>query len=897
MESLSMQLMPVFDWLLRTTLQAALLFCLIMLIKLIVGGRLPIRWHYCLWLLLLVRLATPWLPESKISIFNWVPRPIQEGRIIESLSQPQDTRGMGFYMRGGMTDRQETESEAITFKFARMLPLLWLAGGIALAIYVGASNFRLWWLVTRERPLTDQKILDLLEDCKAEMSIRNILGIVTTDKVRSAALFGFVRPRLLLPAGMVENLSRQELRYVFLHELGHLRRRDIYVGWLMSLLQVLHWFNPLVWLAFYRMQSDRELACDALVLSYARSGESKEYGRTIVSLLERFSRPQRLPSMAGISENKSQLKRRIKMIAKFKKTSRTRGTSAMLLLIALACIILTNAYVAKADFIFGIPENLGAKINSSKHDINPGLSRDGLTINYSRFELDFSGFAETWVAKRTTKVAPWDNLEHLGLFVDTSDGVTDMMKALIDALGGGVPGWFPADDLEAYFYHELPGGYGGYDLYVIKRETVDSEWSPPENLGPNVNTANNELASTISPDGLTLYFSSFGRPDGYGRSDLYITTRPTRSHPWGEAKNLGAAVNSSSWDIYPIISSDGLVLFFVSGRSDGLGGEDIWMTKRKNMSEPWEEAVNLGAPVNTSYDDYIPYISSDGSTLYLSSNRPGGYGGYDIWQVQILPVIDLNADGKVDTKDLRKLAQYWGQDEPSCDIAPLPNGDGIVDEKDLNLFAEHLLKELRPVAHWRLDEAQGDVAVDSMGGNDGALHGNPVWQPDGGAVGGALQLDGVDDYVSTDFGLDPTQGSFSAFAWIKSETPGQVIISQIGGPLGTRWLWTDPSYGRLITWLMHPTFDPLMSEITVTDGLWHHLGLVYDLDNFRRSLYIDGVRVAKDNDIVGGEPSSGGLYFGADKMLGQNTFFSGLIDDIRIYDEVLSAEEVTDLAR
>ena len=81
----------------------------------------------------------------------------------------------------------------------------------------------------------------------------------------------------------------------------------------MNLLQVLHWFNPLVWLAFHRMQSDRELACDALVLTHARSGESEDYGRTIVSLLERFSHPKRLPSMAGILETKSQ-KESCKMI-------------------------------------------------------------------------------------------------------------------------------------------------------------------------------------------------------------------------------------------------------------------------------------------------------------------------------------------------------------------------------------------------------------------------------------------------------------------------------------------------------------------------------------------------------------------------------------------------------
>ena len=447
MESLSMQLTPLFDWLLRTTLQAALLSCLILIVQLILRGRLPIRLHYCLWLLLLIRMATPWLPESKISIFNWIPRSVQHGGIIKSLSQPQDARGMGFYMRGDTADTQEAESETTFVKFARILPVIWLLGGVALAVYVGACNFHLWWLVTQERPLTDQKILDLLEDCKVEMGIRNILGIVTTDKVKSAALFGFVRPRLLLPTGMVETLSREELRYVFLHELGHLRRRDIYVGWLMSLLQIIHWFNPFVWLAFYRMQSDRELACDALVLSYAHSGESKEYGRTIVSLLERFSRPQRLPGMAGILENKSQLKRRIKMITQFKKTSRTHGAGAMLLLVALAFVVLTNAYVAKADFSFGEPVNLGPPINSSSGDTVDCLSADGLEMYLCSNRSGGHGAWDIWMATRETINDDWGTPVNLGAFVNT--GEHDFCP------------YISADGLELYFVsNNRPGGYG-----------------------------------------------------------------------------------------------------------------------------------------------------------------------------------------------------------------------------------------------------------------------------------------------------------------------------------------------------------------------------------------------------------------------------------------------------
>jgi beta-lactamase regulating signal transducer with metallopeptidase domain len=543
MEAFSMKLLPLFDWLLWTTIQAAVLFCLIMLVQFIFRSRLPIRWHYCLWLLLLIRLAIPWLPESKISVFNLVPYSIQQGRILESYTKPQSAGGMRFYRYPESQGTTESQQEAISVKFARLLPLLWLLGTIVFAIYVGAGNFRLWWLVTRERPLTDQKILDLLEDCKSEMGIRTILGIVMTNKVKSPALFGFIRPRLLLPAGMIETLSQEELRFVFLHELGHLRRRDIYVGWLMSFLQVLHWFNPLIWLAFYRMQTDRELACDALILTRTHSDESKEYGRTIVSLLERFSCPQRLPSLAGILETKSQLKRRIKMIAKFKKTSRPRWASAMLLLAVLACVVLTNAYVAMADFTFGKPVNLGQIVNSSSNDSVAILSHDGLELYFSSTRPGGHGSADIWVTKRTSVKDSWDSPVNLGSQVNTS--------------AWDSPGSMSADGLTLYF--DSGGSNGG--VYMTTRATRESPWELRVSLGPIINSPQGSGVPVISADDLELYFLS-DRPGGSGSWDIWVSTRVTSSDPWGTPMNLGPTINSSSMDLPGWMSPDGLMLFF-----------------------------------------------------------------------------------------------------------------------------------------------------------------------------------------------------------------------------------------------------------------------------------------------------------------------------------------------
>ena len=167
-------------------------------------------------------------------------------------------------------------------------------------------------------------------------------------------MFGFVRPRLLLPPGLASSFTSEELRHVFLHELAHIKRRDVLAGWVMLGLQTMHWFNPLVWLAFYRLRSDRELACDALALSHTRAGDNESYGLTIVKLLEGFGQSVWAPSLAGILENKKQMQERISMIATFHKTNRGLALAATLIA-GLALVTFTDAQ----DSVKGVEAEAG----------------------------------------------------------------------------------------------------------------------------------------------------------------------------------------------------------------------------------------------------------------------------------------------------------------------------------------------------------------------------------------------------------------------------------------------------------------------------------------------------------------------------------------------------------
>jgi hypothetical protein len=191
------------------------------------------------------------------------------------------------------------------------------------------------------------------------------------------------------------------------------------------------------------------------------------------------------------------------------------------------------------------------------------------------------------------------------------------------------------------------------------------------------------------------------------------------------------------------------------------------------------------------------------------------------------------------------------------------------------------------VAHWALDEAEGNIAHDSIienkGFSDGYLLGDPIWQPTGGQINGALLLDGIDDCAVAGSALNPADGPFSVFAWIQGGAPGQVIVSQQGA---ADWLSANAE-GNLMTELKASgrSGGPLQSQTIITDGHWHRIGFVWD--GLNRSLYVDDILVAEDTqDSL--EGSNNGLYIGTGTLMTPGTFWSGMIDDVRIYNRAIS---------
>jgi len=554
---------------------------------------------------------------------------------------------------------------------------------------------------------------------------------------------------------------------------------------------------------------------------------------------------------------------------------------------------------ARADFVLGQRVDLGPTVNSPQNDNWPMISPDGLELYFASNRPGGYGADDIWMSKRASANDPWGPPVNLGPGINSAG--YDRASSI------------SSDGLTLYLYAQTTGYLP--DLYTATRPTKDAPWEPRVNMGPVLNGPvggsdgrwGSDYIGIISPDDLEFFYSSW-RAGTIGMCDIFVSTRATPLDPWGPPVNLGPMVNTSGRDFPMGVSSDGLTLFIhADSRLGGFGGWDMWMTRRPYKGAAWTEPVNLGPSFNTSRSELGGVtVTPDGqwwAYVYEAQENGEPLGGDDLWLAPIIPIVDFNGDGIVDAGDVCIMVEHWLTDYPLCDIGPMPWGDGIVDVQDLIVLAEHLFEDYRLIAHWELDETEGSVAYDSAGKNDAELHGGPVWQPAGGKEGGALQFDGTNDYVSTPFILNPAKGSVSISAWIKGGAPGQVMISQrdvIDGRTtnpGNTWLLADASYGRLMTRLMHPPFPPLVSESVITDGQWHHIGLVYDFVGLHRYLYVDGTEVAEDSDFVGGVGSDGGLYIGADKTLDAASFFSGLVDDVRIYNNVLSAEEIAVMAQ
>jgi len=270
------------------------------------------------------------------------------------------------------------------------------------------------------------------------------------------------------------------------------------------------------------------------------------------------------------------------------------------------------------------PENLGSVINTDAIEQHPTISRDGRSLYFASDRPGTMGGLDIWVSQRASVDDAWGPPVNLGASINSP--ANDLAVA------------FSPDRHVMYYHSAGRGGCGGSDLFATRRKRVkdDLGWDVAVNLGCAVNSPFEDAGPTIWEDestGVTTMLFNTTRPGGPGNFDIYQTTRVGDDGVWS-TPTLVPELSGPFRDTRTTISRDQLTLFIssdVGGRIGGIGGQDVWMSTRPSTESPWSTPVNLGAVVNSATFDGAPSISWDGTELYFFSDRAGGYGRNDLY--------------------------------------------------------------------------------------------------------------------------------------------------------------------------------------------------------------------------------------------------------------------------
>jgi bla regulator protein BlaR1 len=356
-----------FSSIVAATLSASVLASIVIVMQWVFRRKLTASWRFALWIPVSLRLLVPVLPESQLSMFN-VPNWFQDAqgsasdlysKSIELPDHPDLQSSLSGLDESALPspaaqplNRKEGRAGAPVrrpFTTKEMLAGGWCLVSALLLARLVLGQMWLGARLRKHRTVPDPKLIRVIARARSDLRTFWKPELVETSLVESPGLIGCFFPKLLLPVRSPQaSLSDRELRHIFLHELAHLKRGDLFLNWGMALAAALHWFNPVVWYVLRRMRLERELACDSIVLQTSDPAEAHAYGETILKLLQGQGRRAAssalvTPAMVGILEEKEAAQMRLRQIAEYRPKRTSGWKTGIPLLLAFALTGLSNA--------------------------------------------------------------------------------------------------------------------------------------------------------------------------------------------------------------------------------------------------------------------------------------------------------------------------------------------------------------------------------------------------------------------------------------------------------------------------------------------------------------------------------------------------------------------------
>lgn len=315
---------------------------ILLIAKYLFKSSLSSRMQYNLWFLLLGILSVPFVPFRLIEFFqffSWLPSLIgspasSTKTIVEEGIKTIPTKNTDWMNDFVLSVNSKTPS--IT---GYILWGIWIAGILAMVIFIIKSSLQLRNLKKSALPLQNREIRRLYNCCLDEMKIHKNIPIYSTAFLKSPVIVGLLKPCIYLPIHLVSDHNESDIRYILLHELQHYRHHDAIAIYLMNLAGIVYWFNPLVWYARKEIHNDREIACDTSVLKMLKEDEYTDYGNALINFAEKISLTP-FPFASDLLGNRKQMKRRIINIASFENPTFIKKLKGMTAFILTAILLL-----------------------------------------------------------------------------------------------------------------------------------------------------------------------------------------------------------------------------------------------------------------------------------------------------------------------------------------------------------------------------------------------------------------------------------------------------------------------------------------------------------------------------------------------------------------------------
>ncbi|MBN1997814.1 redoxin domain-containing protein [candidate division KSB1 bacterium] len=341
------------QWLLLASLKAAIVAVIIFIVQIVFRDKIPARWAHALWFVFIIRLFLPLELPSPASVFNMFAQQeaqpfVEESLILPTLELPKEAVEIDYPVPSAEMShaaKPVPENSVQAISPVQIFSIFWFAGVLFFLGFTLWSNRSVLRSLRHQEPVEDEALIKLLQRAQKQYGIRAQIGLFHSNEIKTPFLFGYRRPRICIPTDLLYKLGKVELEHILLHELAHYKRKDTWTAFIVAVLQILHWFNPVVWMAFFKMRLDCEVACDELALVQLGRNNTNPilYGQTIIQILEHRLRENYLPLPTGLADSKSGIKNRMRRIAAFKKKSMWWSLAAVILFGALMILLLTEA--------------------------------------------------------------------------------------------------------------------------------------------------------------------------------------------------------------------------------------------------------------------------------------------------------------------------------------------------------------------------------------------------------------------------------------------------------------------------------------------------------------------------------------------------------------------------